>query len=276
MDSATAAQMAVDRGVSASNITLDVDDPTAAAAGSHATAQAVQAGSPHMRDGIATQVVADAATHPGMSAEAGHPAVYAPHHADSSQQWYGQLQLPHASKTADMQQQHPMAQLPSSDYHAQFSEPELGSPKPAQILRQRSRTGMQERRDQDLTGMLLSAHRYTSRVGPDGVAKHESQATHYKKFDEAQRKSDSAVFASSALWLQSGQPLHTAMQRTGRSCGQEAMLIALQQSTQQVTACTTQLKQHSAQQQALQQALHDMSSLCSAMQILIQQPRDTP
>lgn len=155
------------------------------------------------------------------------------------------------------------------------------SPVPqAHVLRHRLQPGFPQGKGRDSRGILSLAWRPSSRVAPEGATQEitspgihsssvvvsvEAQNTGHEASYPGRAASTRHVSAGGRLVVYSQKMLKTARPMKCRRAQRLSMHIALQQSIQQVKACTLQFEGQNIQQWAMQQALKGMTAGCSSM-----------
>ena len=152
-------------------------------------------------------------------------------------------------------------------------------PNQPQVLRYRQRPGRQEGKRKGIRGILSLAQQPYCRVAPEPNMLPENRS------EFPARKSDSTMLSTDSVGdgrlvmaecIRKSSTDDTEVTRNSgglvaaRSLkyvkpGQPTMHVALQQSIQQVRACTLQLEEHNMQQQTMQKALQLMGTKCGAM-----------
>ena len=143
-----------------------------------------------------------------------------------------------------------------------------------QTLRHRQRAGAAQGIGRGHKGILSFAHLHTSRVAPE-VATQDPVVPNSQTCSHVLLTSPNHTELITTWPARASDHIHARQQSVScnqdraraaramyRKPGRPMMHVALQQSMQQVKACTLQLVEQGIQQRAMQQALEDMITLC--------------
>jgi len=143
-----------------------------------------------------------------------------------------------------------------------------------QTLRHRQRAGTAQGKGRKHKGILSFAQLHTSRVAPE-IAQQDAAAPNSQTCGHVLLTGPSHTEDTTTLPARASDHIHARQQSVSsnrdRACAARAMYrkpgrpmmhVALQQSMQQVKACTLQLVEQGIQQRAMQQALEDMITMC--------------
>jgi len=232
-----------------------------------------------------------AALHPpsikhAAAAQANQKAAGQPHLQNpllQQQQQHGQLGMPqshqlqnHVHNQLQLQQhgQQASSPLPAVQKH-EGCVPQAVSPLPqAQVLRHRQQPDLLKEKDKGIKGILSFAHLASSRVAPNNapqeVSSLSSGAALPRNAEGTEDESTLSSRVSSIGNIHAIRKLKTGIQGTPKMARSTKyrkpkrllMRVALQQSVQQVKACTSQLEEQQLQQQAMQKTLQIMTTNC--------------
>ena len=167
----------------------------------------------------------------------------------------------------------PAADTALAQVHSQASGHMIGHAN-QQTLRHRQRAGAAQGKSRGHKGILSFAQLHTSRVAPQ-AAKQGAAAANSQTCSHVLLTSPNHTEHITTLPARASDNIHAGQQSV--SCDQDRvraaramyrkprqpmMRVALQQSMQQVKACTLQLVEQGIQQRAMQEALEDMITVC--------------
>lgn len=228
--------------------------------------QQPQAGQSVLCNPVLQHAVAAEAAAPGQTdwgVAAGHAAQYM-----QQQDW---LQQQHGR---EMKIQLPSSEVGHADPQTIATSPQR--PQQPQVLRHRQRPGMQKGKAKGPRGILSLAQRPSHKVAPEetptpppdvsGAGRPNSLSADNVEHDSKDELVMPAILPSLPV---AGQIVPAPMRMKYRRPEQPTMHAALQQSVQQVRACTLQFEEQSMQQQAMRGALQSMTTNCGIMQDIV-------
>jgi len=168
-----------------------------------------------------------------------------------------------------LQQQHAISTSSPVLEREEFTVPQ------GQTLRHRQRAGMAHGEGNGHKGILSFAQLHSSRVAPedatqDAAAPNSQTCSHVLLTGPNHTEHTTTLSARASSNIHAGQQTVScdqdrvsAASAMYRKPGRPMMHVALQQSIQQVKACTLQLEEQGIQQRAMQAALEDMITICN-------------